>query len=203
MPRSPARRVIAAPSPGRSRMVIRSVARICPDSGASAVAGDALPSGSIKVRIATSARADSDIPVRSASCAKRAFSAGEGRAVIEGSDTVARQLMSKFSNYWRLASLIDLGRRAAKHVRETQKNKAGFAGFSGRNLAFLLSLSTRIHGRHASRCARRAAIARLPRAPDSAAESGSSLANCLRETHQSTAERRGKKPRCGCCRSCK
>ena len=53
-----------------------------------AVEGD-LPSGSSKLLIAMSARADSEMPARTASALKRAFSAAEGRAVMDGNDALA------------------------------------------------------------------------------------------------------------------
>src|SRR5882762_6572079 len=75
-------------------MVIRSVA--APVSAAAVVVGGTLPSRSSTVRMAMSASADSDMPARSASHAKRAFSAVEGRAVIEGrNDLAERHVMMK------------------------------------------------------------------------------------------------------------
>jgi hypothetical protein len=60
-----------------------------------AVGGD-VPSGSRRLRIATSASADSDIPARMASALKRAFSAAVGRAVMDGKDTLAvRSVMAE------------------------------------------------------------------------------------------------------------
>jgi len=42
--------------------------------------------------MAISASVDSEIPARAASVAKRSFSSGEGRAVIDGSGRVDRQV---------------------------------------------------------------------------------------------------------------
>src|SRR3989449_8038883 len=50
----------------------------------------------ITARMAVNASADSDRPRAAASVAKRSFSSGEGRAVIEGSvDLAERQVMRK------------------------------------------------------------------------------------------------------------
>ena len=81
MPRIAAREAIALPSPGRSRMVIRSRA-----ASRAAVAADVrarLSRPSRTVRMAFRASAASDNPETAASVAKRAFSSGDGRAVIE------------------------------------------------------------------------------------------------------------------------
>ena len=94
MPRCEARRAIDSPSPGRKRMVIRSVAG--PRAGAGIDSRNGAASGSRTWRIAIIASADSERPDAVASVAKRAFSAGEGRAVIEGRDDLAeRQVMTE------------------------------------------------------------------------------------------------------------
>jgi hypothetical protein len=94
MPRCAARRAIDSPSPGRKRMVIRSVAG--PRAGADTDPHNGAASGARTLRIAIIASADSERPDAVASVAKRAFSAAEGRAVIEGSDELAeRQVMSE------------------------------------------------------------------------------------------------------------
>ena len=55
--------------------------------------------------MATRARAVSDIPARIGSSMKRAFSAAEGRAVMDGNDGLAaRSIMSKM---WRSAANAD------------------------------------------------------------------------------------------------
>src|SRR6186713_120737 len=81
MPRRFARSLITRRSPGRNRMVMRSVAR-------SRCAGPAFVSETSlqfsKERIAIRASVDSDIPRLAANVAKRSFSAGVGRAVIDG-----------------------------------------------------------------------------------------------------------------------
>src|SRR5579863_4911889 len=82
-----------APSPGRRRIVIRSFAG--PDAGGGSLSPIGLASGSSTSRMAISARADSEIPARAASAAKRSFSVGEGRAVIDGSGRVDRQATGK------------------------------------------------------------------------------------------------------------
>src|ERR1700733_3868808 len=94
MPRCAARRAIDSPSPGRKRMVIRSVAG--PRAGAGTESRSGAASGSRTLRIAIIASADSETPDAEASVAKRAFSIAVGRAVIEGGDDLAeRQVMTK------------------------------------------------------------------------------------------------------------
>src|SRR5215471_10543881 len=68
---------MTAPSPGRNRMVMRSVA-LTRSAGACA-----LPSATTNARIAINASLDSEMPAAWARVEKRAFSAGEGRAVID------------------------------------------------------------------------------------------------------------------------
>src|ERR1700683_4931567 len=89
MPRCTARRAIDSPSPGRKRMVIRSVADTRAGAGTDPRIGTA--SRSRTLRIAIIASADSETPDVAASVAKRAFSAAEGRAVIEGRDDLAER----------------------------------------------------------------------------------------------------------------
>src|ERR1700733_623303 len=94
MPRCAARRAIDSPSPGRKRMVIRSVAG--PRAGAGTDSRNGAASGSRTLRIAIIASADSERPDDVASVAKRAFSAAERRAVIAGRDDLAeRQVMTE------------------------------------------------------------------------------------------------------------
>src|SRR5579863_2516833 len=94
MPRCAARRAIDSPSPGRKRMVIRSVAG--PRAGAGTDPHNGGASRSRTLRIAIIASADSETPDAAASVAKRAFSATEGRAVIESRDDLAeRQVITK------------------------------------------------------------------------------------------------------------
>ena len=79
MPRCAAWRAIVSWSPGRRRMVMRSVA----GAGVSThLAGGPFESSSERMPIR--ARVDSDIPRLEASSAKRRFSSAVGRAVIEG-----------------------------------------------------------------------------------------------------------------------
>src|ERR1700683_1081769 len=89
MPRCAARCAIDSRSPGRKRMVIRSVAG--PRAGAGAASRNGAASGSRTLRIAIIASADSERPDAVASVANRAFSAAEGRAVIEGRDDLAER----------------------------------------------------------------------------------------------------------------
>ena len=89
MPRCSARRAIDSPSPGRKRMVIRSVAG--PRAGADTDPCDGPASGSRTLRIAIIASVDSETPDTAASVANRAFSAAEGRAVIERRDDLAER----------------------------------------------------------------------------------------------------------------
>ena len=94
MPRCVARRASDSPSPGRKRMVIRSVAGPCAGAGTDSRNGAA--SGSRTLRIAIIASADYERPDAVASVAKRAFSAADGRTVIEGSgDLAERQVMTE------------------------------------------------------------------------------------------------------------
>jgi len=83
--------------------------------------------------------------------------------------------------------------------RSVEKSKAKFASFSGRNLTFFRSLSTRIHTRRASQRAR-CHTGRLPEWL--ATPTSERLMNCWLQTHQLVAAGRAKVPRCGCCRSC-
>jgi len=69
--------------------VIRSFAG--PDAGGGSLSPIGLASGFSTSRMAISASADSEIPARAASVAKRSFSWGDGRAVIDGSGRVDRQ----------------------------------------------------------------------------------------------------------------
>lgn len=80
MPRRLARSLITRRSPGRNRMVIRSVERSRRE--AAFVSETSLQSS--KERMAIRASVDSDIPRLAANVAKRSFSAGVGRAVIDG-----------------------------------------------------------------------------------------------------------------------
>src|SRR6202050_2178566 len=89
MPRCAARRAIDSPSPGRKRMVIRSVAG--PRAGAGTDSRNGAASGFKSLRMAIIASADSETPDAAASVAKRAFSAAEGRAVIDGRDDLAER----------------------------------------------------------------------------------------------------------------
>ena len=66
-----------------------------PDAGGGSLSPIGLASGFSTSRMAISARADSEIPARAASAAKRSFSVGEGRAVIDGSGRVDRQATDK------------------------------------------------------------------------------------------------------------
>jgi hypothetical protein len=66
-----------------------------PNSGGVSVSPIGVASGFRTSRMAISARADSEIPARAASAAKRSFSLGEGRAVIDGSGLVDRQATEK------------------------------------------------------------------------------------------------------------
>src|ERR1700728_4376979 len=94
MPRCTARRAIDSPSPGRKRMVIRSVAGSRAGAGTDPRIGTA--SGSRTLRIAIIASVDSETPDAAARVAKRAFSAAEGRAVIDGRDDIAeREVMTE------------------------------------------------------------------------------------------------------------
>src|SRR4026208_1017582 len=81
MSRRFARSLIARRSPGRNRIVIRSVERSRRVEVAF-VSETSLPSS--KERMAIRASVDSDIPRLAANAAKRSFSAGVGRAVIDG-----------------------------------------------------------------------------------------------------------------------
>ena len=81
MSRRFARSLIARRSPGRNRIVIRSVERSRRVEGA-LVSETSLQSS--KERMAIRASVDSDIPRLAANVAKRSFSAGVGRAVIDG-----------------------------------------------------------------------------------------------------------------------
>ena len=78
-----------APSPGRRRIVIRSVEG--PNAGGGSLSASGFASGFSTSRMAISARADSEMPARTASAAKRSLSLGDGRAVIDGSGRVGRQ----------------------------------------------------------------------------------------------------------------
>ena len=82
-----------APSPGRKRIVIRSVAG--PNAGGGSHSPIGFASGFRTSRMAISARADSEMPAWAASATKRSFSSGEGRAVIDGSGRVDRQATDK------------------------------------------------------------------------------------------------------------
>src|SRR5688500_8345944 len=81
MPRRLARSLITRRSPGRNRMVIRSVER-SRRAGAVFASETSLPFSN--ERMAIRASADSDIPRLAANVAKRSFSLGVGRAVIDG-----------------------------------------------------------------------------------------------------------------------
>ena len=91
-PRSAARWITASPSPGRRRIVMRSVAATC-----CGLSGDSrrshTSSRSRRARIAFEASADSDRPTCCASNLKRAFSSVEGRTVIDGIEHRARRLL--------------------------------------------------------------------------------------------------------------
>src|SRR6516165_3966389 len=71
------------PSPGRNRMVMRSVALARSAAGSHSAGPFVLPSASANARIAINASLDSKIPAAWATVEKRAFSGGEGRAVID------------------------------------------------------------------------------------------------------------------------
>lgn len=82
--------------------MIRSVAgpKVC----VAAVSPIGLASGLSTSRMAINARADSEMPARAASVAKRSFSLGEGRAVIDGDGRVDRQATGRDRR-------VDLGTR--------------------------------------------------------------------------------------------
>ena len=95
MPRSAARRAMTAPSPGRKRMVMRSVARTRSAAASYDAGPRVFPSSSTNARIAINASLDSEMPAAWARVAKRAFSAAEALAVIDSRVArVARQLNS-------------------------------------------------------------------------------------------------------------
>jgi hypothetical protein len=83
------RRAIDSPCPGRKRIVIRSVAG--PRAGAGTDSRNGAALGSRTVRMAIIASADSERPDAAASVAKRAFSAAQRRAVIEGRGGLAER----------------------------------------------------------------------------------------------------------------
>src|SRR3984957_18420384 len=148
MSRSAARRAMTAPSPGRSRMVMRSVALML--SVVVSYAGPCvLPSSPTNARIAINASLDSDMPTAWARFVQRAFSTAEARAVIDTSVVrVARQLISIV--FWALAQakpsiVCALGAPASKHEALRKKVKRGLGGFLGRNFRFFLSRSTLNH----------------------------------------------------------
>src|SRR5215472_77553 len=93
IPRRAARWLMARPSPGRRRIVIRSVAARRPGSGASVVIEG--PFDSSTARIAVNANVDSETPQRAASSANLRFSSGVGRAVIDGVREVGGLLLTR------------------------------------------------------------------------------------------------------------
>lgn len=82
-PRSVARRITSSPSPGRRRMVIRSLAATCSHFSSGWRASHSA-SRSRRRRIARSASSLSESPACRAINLNRAFSSIEGRTVIEG-----------------------------------------------------------------------------------------------------------------------
>ena len=84
---------MARPSPGRNRIVMRSVAARPPESGTRVLTEG--PFDSSMARMAVNASIDSDTPHCAASSAKRRFSSGVGRAVIDGARDVDVLLLTR------------------------------------------------------------------------------------------------------------
>src|SRR6185437_14072055 len=148
-----------------SRIVTRSVAT--KRSIAAVVVSGGLPCRSRRARMAIRARADSDIPERIAKSLKRAFSAAEGRAVMDGNDGWAvRSLMLECSDLLQTRTLRYPATNESTSNSEAHMNalysggSTSFAGSAaddarqpqGQSLLGWHARSSAVHGRADRRC---------------------------------------------------
>ncbi len=121
--------------------MIRSVAG--PNCGVGSVSLSGFASGFSTSRMAISARADSEIPARAASAAKRSFSLCEGRAVIDGGGRVDRQATGKDRRVdFGTQVYVMGGSRAPVGLRQSCRKE------KGRIRLFLSQLLTSLWSRH-------------------------------------------------------